>query len=115
MIAAMRNPGISTFKPERAGCRHHQQIAKVGMPGATEMRMTESKDGAVVVLIASAILVNIRIVFPFNKHRGIVCFGAELYTPEWHSSSWKRMSHVFCADKRIDVFDEGIGRLLGDH
>ena len=45
---------------------HQQDVPKVGMPRSAEVRVTESDDRAVSVLVARTVLIRSRLVFPFD-------------------------------------------------
>ena len=53
------------------------------MAGATEMRVTESKDRGVIVLIAGTIVIRFRIVLSFDEHGFLIRFRAQLNHAEW--------------------------------
>ena len=75
------------------------------MASAAEMGMAKAHDGAVFVLIASAILIYPRLVNAVDVVWHSVGVGTELHNAEWRTSPWKGMSHAVRSDDWVDILD----------
>ena len=95
-----------------AGAGHYQYISQVGMAGAAEVSVAEPDYGAVVVLIACAVLVGARLVLPLDVVGDHVGVGGELHSAEGHAGPREGMAHAGSAYEGIDVsgFLRGEGR-----
>ena len=82
-----------------------ENVSQVGMAGAAEVGVAEAHDGAVFVLIASAVLINSWLVNTVDVVRHGVGVGAELHDAEGRTSPWKGMPHAICPDDGIDILD----------
>lgn len=99
--AAARFGGITGFGFKAAGLGHQQKIAQVGMAGAAEMRVTETIDGTIVVLVTGAVFVYIGIVFAVDEHRQHAGLRTQLYHTERSRGPGIGMAHALCADKGV--------------
>ena len=71
------------------------------MSGSAKMRMAEPNDTAVLMLIASTILIGARLIFTIHVMRDRIRIRTQLNQSERHASPRKRMSHPVCPDNRI--------------
>ena len=101
-IAAIGMGCCTGVQFQRTGGRHNQDIAQVGMPRAAEVRMTETDDAAILILIAGAILVGAGLVFPVDVVRDGVRIRTELDQSEGNAGPGKGMSHPVSPDDGID-------------
>ena len=75
------------------------------MACAAEMRVAKPDNGAVFVLITSAILVHTWLVFSIDVVRHSIGVGAELYNAERRTSPWKSVPHAVRPNDGVDVLD----------
>ena len=75
------------------------------MARAAEVGVAEADDGAVSVLIASAILINARLILPINIMRHSVGVGAELHDAKRRTSARESMPHAIRPDDGVDVLE----------
>ena len=85
--------------------RHHQDVAQIRVPCATEMGMAEAHNGAVFVLITSTILIHSRLINAVDVVRHGVSVWTELHNAERRTCSWEGMSHAVRPDDGVDVLD----------
>ncbi len=131
-VAAVRSGLRAGVQLDIAGGRHHEHIAKVGMAGAAEMRVAETHNGAVFVLVAGTVFIDSGLVTLVHVMGNCVGVGAELHDAErctqelernqrMHSvaelhdaerctRSGKSVPHAVGANDGVDVLDESIGR-----
>ncbi len=109
-VAAVRSGLRAGVQLDTAGGRHHEHIAKVGMAGAAEMRVAETYNGAVLVLVAGTVFIDSGLVTPVHIMGNRVGVGAELHDAERRTRSGKSVPHAVGANDGVDVLDEGIGR-----
>jgi hypothetical protein len=67
------------------------------------MRVRETDDRRVVILITRAILIRIFIVNAANVVRLLIGVGRELDGAERYCRTRKRVAHLVCSDERVDV------------
>ena len=94
--------------------RHDQEIAEIRMSCSAEMRVRESDDRAVVILIPGAVFVRLLVVLPADVVRLLVGVGRKLHRPEGHRRARVRVTHLLRADKWVNVADEVLRSLTGD-
>ena len=82
--------------------RHYQEIAEIAVSRAAEMRVREPDYLLVVVLIARAVFVRVRVVFAVYVVRLLVSVGGKLHRPERQGGTGKRVTHFLRTDQRID-------------
>ena len=85
------------------------------MARAAEVGVTEAHDGAVSVLITSAVLIHSRLVNAINVMRHSVGVGAELHDAERRASSRKGVPHAVCSDDGVDVLQIVDGAVVPDN
>ena len=90
--------------------RHHQDVAQVGVARATEVGVAEAHDGAVLVLVAGAVLIHAWLVLAIDVVRDGVGVGAELHDAEGRAGPRKGMPHAVGADDGVDVGNVVAGR-----
>ena len=73
------------------------------MPGPAEMRMAESDDGAVPVLVPGAVFIGARLVLPQDVMGNDIRVGGKLHAPEGNAGAGKGMPHAGRADERIHI------------
>ena len=93
---------------------HHQNIAQVRVPRAAEVGVAEADDGAVSVLIASAILINARLILSINIVWHSVGVGAELHDAKRCTSPWECVPHAVRPDDGVDVLQIVDGAVVPD-
>ncbi len=109
-VAAVRSGLRAGVQLDIAGGRHHEHIAKVGMAGAAEMRVAETHNGAVFVLVAGTVFIDSGLVTLVHVMGNCVGVGAELHDAERCTRSGKSVPHAVGANDGVDVLDESIGR-----
>ena len=70
------------------------------------MGMAEADNGAVLVLIAGAILIHTRLILTVDVVRYRIRIGAELHDAKRGTCARKSMPHAIGADNRIDKLNE---------
>ena len=65
-VATVGIPGRAGIQLQRAGLRHEQDVAQVGVARAAEMRVAEAHDCVVRISVAGAIIIDARLVFPVH-------------------------------------------------
>src|SRR6185437_1902922 len=93
-VAAVRLGCDARVQLQLSHCRHHQEVAQIGMPRAAEMGMTKAYDRLIVVLITRTILVDIRVVFTVELIGDRVRIGAQLYHTEGDRGAGIGMPHA---------------------
>lgn len=88
-VAAVRSGLRAGVQLDIAGGRHHEHIAKVGMAGAAEMRVAETHNGAVFVLVAGTVFIDSGLVTLVHVMGNCVGVGAELHDAERCTRSGK--------------------------
>jgi hypothetical protein len=71
--------------------------------GSAKMRMRESDDRAIVILISGAILIRVLVVLASNIVRLLVGIRRELNGSERHRRPRIRVTHLLRSDERVDV------------
>ena len=85
------------------------------MARAAEVGVAEADDGAVFVLIASAVLIHSRLVNAINVMRHSVGVGAELHDAEGRASSGECVPHAVRPDDGVDVLQIVGGAVVPDN
>lgn len=91
---------------QRSGCGHDEEIAEVGMPRAVKVSMAEAHNGFIIILVACAVTIYLRIVFPLCIVRDGIRIGTELNESKRHTGPGKGMPHFAGAYQRFYVGDE---------
>ena len=102
-VAGIRILCGSRNEPDFPGSRHEQDISEVGVSRAAEMRVAETHDRAVTVLVAGAVLIGTRLVHAFYVVRDHVRVRRQLYAPEGDAGAREGMPHTGRADKRVHI------------
>ncbi len=89
--------------------RHQQDVSQVGMSRTAKVRVAETYDGFIPILVAGTILIRILLISAIHIVRNCVCVRTQLYPSKRSTSTGESMSHPVCPDNRIHV----ICRLLG--
>ncbi len=100
--------GIGIFrssgnKLNLSGPGHDQDVAEIGMAGAAEMGVAEADYGLVVVLVAGAVFIGARLVFPLDVMGDHICVRGQLHPSERNAGPGEGMAHPGGADERIDI------------
>ena len=85
------------------------------MARAAEVGVAETDDGAVSVLITSAVLIHSRLVNAIDVMRHSVGVGAELHDAERRTSPWEGMPHAVRPDDGVDVLQIVDGAVVPDN
>ena len=75
------------------------------MARAAKVGMAEAHDGAVFVLIASAIFIHPRLINTIDVVRHSVGVGTELHDAERCTGPREGMPHAVCPDDGVDILD----------
>ena len=77
------------------------------MAGSAKMRMAESKNSVVIILIAGTVFVSFFIIFAVPVIHGLeIGFRAKLRHTEGGAGPGEGVAHVFGADERVNVLDQ---------
>ena len=82
---------------------HYEDVSEVGVAGAAEVGVAEAYYGAVVVLVAGAVFIGARLVFPLDVVGDHVGVRAELHAPEGNAGPGEGVPHAGGADERIYI------------
>ena len=75
------------------------------MARSAEVRMGEAHDGAVLILVAGAVLVGARLIGSLDVVGNHFRVGRQLHATEGNAGSGESMPHSGGADKGIDILD----------
>ena len=76
------------------------------MSRAAEMRVTESNDGLILILISRAVLINLFLIFSIFLVQERVRVRTELNHSERNRCAGKCVSHSLRTGERLDILDE---------
>ena len=108
-VAFVGRGGASRGELQRAGGRHQQDIAQIGMSRTTQVGMAETDDSRVTVSIAGAVFVGFALVASAHVVGDGVGIGAELHQSEGGAGTGEGVPHAVGTDDWVHV----VGRLLG--
>ena len=88
---------------QRAHLRHDQDVAQVRVARAAQVRMAESHDGVVRMLVSGTIVIHLAHILPVDIVGDGVRLRTELYDAEGCAGAGKRVSHALRADHRVHI------------
>ena len=93
-------PGIQL---QRAGLRHDEDVPQVGVARPAQMRVAESYNCIVFILITCAVVIDASLVLSADIVRNRIRIGRELDSAERSAGAGETMAHARCSDHRIDI------------
>ena len=111
--ASVRIVGSSGIKLQGTSGRHYEDVSQVGMAGAAEMGVAETDDCRIIVAVACAGLVDLRLVFSVYVVRNGVSVRTQLDASEGNAGPGESVSHSVSSDERVDVAGLGLTESCG--
>ena len=104
-IASFRVVGRAGIRTDSARSGHDEDVSQIGVASTGKVRVGEAHDGLVLVLIASAVLIDFALIAAVHIVGNGVGFRRELSNAEWRTGSWERVPHAVRANDGVDVVD----------